>query len=67
MLILLLVGINLEGAYEGIYQLLKPDLRNLINPFVWADAGLKLPFISSFPSAFLDECRIRCTKSIRKS
>ena len=39
MILLMMFGLTLEGAFDGLYELIKPDFRNLINPFVWADAG----------------------------
>ena len=39
LLILLIRGLMLEGAGEGIYYLFKPDFVKLFNPSVWVDAA----------------------------
>lgn len=41
MLLLTIYGLTLDGALDGIYYLMRPDFRNLINPLVWADAGIQ--------------------------
>ncbi|XP_066864512.1 sodium- and chloride-dependent betaine transporter isoform X3 [Kogia breviceps] len=42
--ILLIRGITLPGAYEGIVYYLKPDLLRLKDPQVWMDAGTQIFF-----------------------
>uniref|UniRef100_A0A452UG62 Transporter n=1 Tax=Ursus maritimus TaxID=29073 RepID=A0A452UG62_URSMA len=45
MLVILLVrGITLPGAYEGVIYYLKPDLLRLKDPQVWMDAGTQIFF-----------------------
>lgn len=39
LIILLIRGLMLEGASEGIYYLFKPDFEKLFNPSVWVDAA----------------------------
>uniref|UniRef100_A0A8C0E7Z5 Transporter n=1 Tax=Balaenoptera musculus TaxID=9771 RepID=A0A8C0E7Z5_BALMU len=44
LVILLIRGITLPGAYEGIIYYLKPDLLRLKDPQVWMDAGTQIFF-----------------------
>ncbi|XP_032974109.1 sodium- and chloride-dependent betaine transporter isoform X1 [Rhinolophus ferrumequinum] len=44
LVILLIRGITLPGAYEGIIYYLKPDLSRLKDPQVWMDAGTQIFF-----------------------
>lgn len=39
LIILLIRGLMLEGASEGIYYLFKPDFTKLFDPSVWVDAA----------------------------
>lgn len=39
LVILLIRGLMLEGASEGIYYLFKPDFAKLFSPSVWVDAA----------------------------
>jgi hypothetical protein len=66
MVLLMLIGLTLEGSQEGLYNLMKPDLRNLINPFVWAEAGTNFHPIISIQPAVTDECGIRREQPIRQ-
>ncbi|KAK2491212.1 hypothetical protein MC885_014485 [Smutsia gigantea] len=44
LIILLIRGITLPGAYAGIIYYLKPDLLRLKDPQVWMDAGTQIFF-----------------------
>jgi SNF family Na+-dependent transporter len=39
LVVLLIRGLMLEGASDGIYYLFKPDFRKLFSPTVWVDAA----------------------------
>ena len=67
MIMLTLYGLTLDGAYDGIYYLMKPDLRNLINPLVWADAGKLTQFNISIQPSFVDECWLWSAHSVCQS
>nr|XP_039317674.1 sodium- and chloride-dependent betaine transporter isoform X4 [Saimiri boliviensis boliviensis] len=44
LVILLIRGVTLPGAYQGIIYYLKPDLLRLQDPQVWMDAGTQIFF-----------------------
>ncbi|XP_073932424.1 sodium- and chloride-dependent betaine transporter isoform X4 [Castor canadensis] len=44
LVILLIRGVTLPGAYQGIVYYLKPDLLRLKDPQVWMDAGTQIFF-----------------------
>uniref|UniRef100_G1QMK3 Transporter n=1 Tax=Nomascus leucogenys TaxID=61853 RepID=G1QMK3_NOMLE len=44
LVILLIRGVTLPGAYQGIIYYLKPDLFRLKDPQVWMDAGTQIFF-----------------------
>uniref|UniRef100_A0A8C0RJY1 Transporter n=1 Tax=Canis lupus familiaris TaxID=9615 RepID=A0A8C0RJY1_CANLF len=44
LVILLIRGITLPGAYQGVIYYLKPDLLRLKDPQVWMDAGTQIFF-----------------------
>uniref|UniRef100_A0A4X1ULR1 Transporter n=1 Tax=Sus scrofa TaxID=9823 RepID=A0A4X1ULR1_PIG len=44
LLVLLIRGVMLPGAYEGIIYYVKPDLLRLKDPQVWMDAGTQIFF-----------------------
>jgi len=44
MIILLIRGATLKGAYKGIIYYLKPDISRLADPEVWIDAGTQVFF-----------------------
>ncbi|XP_072510175.1 sodium- and chloride-dependent betaine transporter isoform X2 [Notamacropus eugenii] len=44
LVILLIRGVTLPGAYDGIMYYLKPDLDRLKDPQVWMDAGTQIFF-----------------------
>ncbi|XP_067097912.1 sodium- and chloride-dependent GABA transporter 3-like [Osmerus mordax] len=49
MLLLLLVrGLTLPGAWDGVYYYLYPDLDGLADPQVWVEAGSQILFSYSF-------------------
>ncbi|KAM3133192.1 hypothetical protein pb186bvf_014768 [Paramecium bursaria] len=53
LLILLIRGITLEGAKDGIYYLLKPDFVKFFDPMVWVDATNQIVFQMSIGQAIL--------------
>ena len=44
LIVLLFRGITLEGAWDGVYYYLNPDMERLKDPKVWVDAGTQIFF-----------------------
>nr|XP_046265083.1 sodium- and chloride-dependent GABA transporter 3-like [Scatophagus argus] len=53
LLILLIRGLTLPGAWEGIYYYLYPDLNRLANHQVWIEAGAQILFSYSLAAGTL--------------
>ncbi|XP_062285090.1 sodium- and chloride-dependent betaine transporter-like [Scomber scombrus] len=53
LLILLIRGLTLPGAWDGIYYYLYPDLKGLANLEVWIEAGSQICFSYSLTSGTL--------------
>uniref|UniRef100_A0A3B4U4U1 Transporter n=1 Tax=Seriola dumerili TaxID=41447 RepID=A0A3B4U4U1_SERDU len=53
LLILLIRGLTLPGAWEGIYFYLYPDMTRLANLEVWVEAGSQICFSYSISSGIL--------------
>ncbi|XP_044222883.1 sodium- and chloride-dependent betaine transporter-like isoform X1 [Thunnus albacares] len=54
LLILLIRGLTLPGAWEGIYYYLYPDLNSLANLEVWMEAGSQICFSYSLTAGTLN-------------
>uniref|UniRef100_UPI001ED7EF39 sodium- and chloride-dependent betaine transporter-like n=1 Tax=Scatophagus argus TaxID=75038 RepID=UPI001ED7EF39 len=54
LLILLIRGVTLPGAWEGIYYYLYPDLNHLANLEVWIEAGSQICFSFSITLGILN-------------
>ncbi|XP_068590881.1 sodium- and chloride-dependent betaine transporter-like [Cebidichthys violaceus] len=54
LLILLIRGLTLPGAWEGIYYYLYPDLNRLANLEVWIEAGSQICFSYSLTAGTLN-------------
>ncbi|XP_051266822.1 sodium- and chloride-dependent GABA transporter 3-like isoform X2 [Dicentrarchus labrax] len=54
LLILLIRGLTLPGAWEGIYYYLYPDLNDLANLEVWIEAGSQIFFSCSLTAGTLN-------------
>jgi len=44
LMVLLIRGITLPNAWEGVYYYMVPDLEKMKNPKVWVEAGTQIFF-----------------------
>ena len=44
LLVLLIRGITLPGAWDGVYYYMVPDMEKMKDPKVWVEAGTQIFF-----------------------